>query len=300
MKPDLNYSVDRLERLTHFSVLMIEGADAEIFIHSQSMNDVTALAPGQWHWNGLLNPKGRLIALFALVRMQPGTIWLVSPDFSAEKLLTHLQRFIFRSKVKLSINRQLQAYATFAPSLGGPDNDHSSADYILSVEPPGLGLNMSGDHTIRYLWLLPNSNISATVSHTIADDQWREIDLQHGFPRLSDDQSEAWTPQMLSLERFNAFSVKKGCYPGQEIVARTHFLGQSKRRLVGVKDKNAGLVAGQSLMHEGKTVGQIVSANGSKTFALAVVNVQTEIANTSENLSDFDLLPLFNGLQRPV
>jgi tRNA-modifying protein YgfZ len=295
MKPAPNYNSGKL---THFSVLVIEGADAETFIHSQSMNDVKALMPRQWHWNGLLNPKGRLIALFALIRMQEGLVWLVSPDFPAEKLLVHLQRFIFRSKVKLSIHQQLQAYASFTPTLGGHDEP---ADYALSVEPSGLGLNMSGDDTFRYLWLLsPSSDIAASQPDQIVDEQWREIDLRHGLPRLSEDQSEAWTPQMLSLERLNAFSVKKGCYPGQEIVARTHFLGKSKRHLLGVMDSNAGLITGQSVSHEGKTLGQIVCTNDSKSFALVVANIQADGPKMTENPLNLSFLPLFNGLQRPA
>ena len=61
--------------------------------------------------------------------------------------------------------------------------------------------------------------------------RWQAFDVEHGLPRLPDSQVEHWTPQQLSLERLGAFSVKKGCYPGQEIVARTHFLGQAKRGL---------------------------------------------------------------------
>jgi tRNA-modifying protein YgfZ len=98
----------------------------------------------------------------------------------------------------------------------------------------------------------------------------------------------------------NAFSVKKGCYPGQEIVARTHFLGQSKRHLLGVMDSNAGLIAGQSVIHEGKTLGHIVCTNDSKTFALVVTSIQADEWKLFENPSKFDFSPLFNGLQRPV
>src|SRR5690606_33602869 len=62
--------------------------------------------------------------------------------------------------------------------------------------------------------------------------RWRQQDLAHGLPRLEAAQAGQWTPQQLSLERLRAYSVHKGCYPGQEIVARTHFLGQAKRGLV--------------------------------------------------------------------
>jgi tRNA-modifying protein YgfZ len=296
MNSIIDYSVYGLQRLTHFSVLSIEGPDAEAFIHSQSMNDVKALAIGQWHWNGLLNPKGRLIALFALARVHEGSVLLISPDFPAEKLCLHLQRFIFRSKVALTVNTQLQTYASFNPPIGGYDEP---ADYILQTGIPGLGLCMSGNDTIRYLWLVPDSSTPAP-DDGIADNKWREIDLQHGFPRLDDSQSEAWTPQMLSLERLNAFSIKKGCYPGQEIVARTYFLGQSKRHLIGICSDSERFELGEAAVHNGETLGQVVSLTASKRVGLAVAN---KVANDKESVmteQNGAVFSLLGGLQRPL
>jgi tRNA-modifying protein YgfZ len=297
MNSNTNYSVYGLERLTHFSVLSIDGPDAEAFIHSQSMNDVKVLTIGQWHWNGLLNPKGRLIALFALVRVHEGSILLISPDFSAEKLRMHLQRFIFRSKVTITVNTQLQTYASFDHPVGGYDQP---ADYILPTEPSGFGLCMSGNDTIRYLWLLPHPDIPTTASSNIADNKWYEIDLLHGFPRLDDSQSESWTPQMLSLERLNAFSIKKGCYPGQEIVARTHFLGQSKRHLIGIRSDSESYELGEDVIHNGETLGHVVSLSESKRLGLAVASKAAN-EQQSAKLSQNSLLFSFSGgLQRPV
>ena len=104
MSDKLNLSLASLNRLPSYSLLVLEGPDALAFIQAQSMNDVKALADGQWHWNGLLNPKGRLIALFALLRIRADLLYLLLPDFPAEKLSDHLQRFVFRSKVKLLLN----------------------------------------------------------------------------------------------------------------------------------------------------------------------------------------------------
>jgi tRNA-modifying protein YgfZ len=297
MNSNTNYSVYGLERLTHFSVLNIEGPDAEAFIHGQSMNDVKALAIGQWHWNGLLNPKGRLIALFALARVREGSVLLISPDFSAEQLRLHLQRFIFRSKVTLTVNKQLQAYASFTHTVGGHDQP---ADYILPMVAPGLGLCMSGEDTVRYLWLLPESHVSSSQYEKIADEKWREIDLQHGLPRLDNSQSELWTPQMLSLERLKAFSIKKGCYPGQEIVARTHFLGQSKRHLIGIRSDDQAFELGGSALHNGETLGQVVSINASKSLGLAVASKAENATDAAKNGLSSPFFSFSDGLQRPV
>jgi tRNA-modifying protein YgfZ len=297
MNSNTNYSVYGLERLTHFSVLNIEGPDAEVFIHGQSMNDVKALAVGQWHWNGLLNPKGRLIALFALARVREGLVLLISPDFSAEKLRLHLQRFIFRSKATLRVETQLQAYASFIPAV---DGQHQPNDFILPAEPPGLGLCMSGEDTIRYLWLLPDSDIALSQIENSADSKWREVDLLHGLPRLEDSQSEVWTPQMLSLERLKAFSIKKGCYPGQEIVARTHFLGQSKRHLVGIRSDDQTFELGGLAIHNGDTLGQVVSLDESKQLGLAVASKTENDTDAAKNGLSSPFFSFSDGLQRPV
>ena len=105
-------------RLPGHDVLAISGRDAVAFAQAQFMNDVAALVDGGWHWNGWLTPKGRVIALFALLRHDAETLWLVLPDAGAGELATQLQRFVFRSKVRLQPRDDLHANGRFgAPAL---------------------------------------------------------------------------------------------------------------------------------------------------------------------------------------
>ena len=89
---------------------------------------------------------------------------------------------------------------------------------------------------------------------------WRQWDLRFGLPRLDASQQEQWTPQQLSLERLRAFSVSKGCYPGQEIVARTHFLGKAKRGLVALCAA-APIPSDAEVELDGSPIGRVVSAS---------------------------------------
>jgi folate-binding protein YgfZ len=243
-------------RLPGHDVLAITGRDAVAFAQAQFMNDVAALGDGQWHWNGWLTPKGRLIALFALLRRDAETLWLVLPDAGAAALATQLQRFVFRSKLRLEAREDLRASGRFeAPALA------SGATFACVDDVTEL--DVGGDGGPRCLRI---ASVDVEPDEALAA-RWRAFDLQHGLPRLRDAQVEAWTPQQLSLDRLRAYSVKKGCYPGQEIVARTHFLGQAKRGLAlfeAAPAPSPGCEVGDGE----RSLGTVVSAAGDACIAL--------------------------------
>lgn len=245
-------------QLGGYSVLEADGPDAASFLQAQCMNDVMALAVGHWQWNGWLSPKGRVIALFALFRAADARFLLALPDFPAEELRLQLQRFVFRSKVRLAADTPWRVAGAFG---GGPPTDGT------------WRLDLHDEARPRELWLLPADAALPDAASAEQDAHWLACDIAQGFPRLGVEQRERWTPQMLSLERFSAFSLKKGCYPGQEIVARTHYLGQAKRGLVRVA--GADLRPGGVLASEagGPAIGEIVCATADGREALAVISL---------------------------
>ena len=271
-------------RLPGHDVLAITGRDAVAFAQAQFMNDVAALADGGWHWNGWLTPKGRVIALFALLRRDAETLWLVLPDAGASELATKLQRFVFRSKVRLEPRDDLHANGRFeAPAMG-------SGSAIAQVDG-AFELDVGGDGGPRCLRIGPTE---AMPDEALAA-RWRGFDLQHGLPRLRDAQVEAWTPQQLSLDRLRAFSVKKGCYPGQEIVARTHFLGQVKRGLA-LFHADGPVAEVASIEAEGRAIGTIACVQGE--LALAVVSLDAPVEGLSAGGIALVGAPLLGGLAR--
>jgi len=252
-----------------FSLLQVEGPDAAAFLQSQSMNDVAALAVGGWQWNGLLTAKGRVIALFALVREAPDRFVMVLPDHPAVELLPVLQRFVFRSKVVLRVAADRVAASGPGASPPGP--------WLWTGSPgDGVALGLGPGGRPRMLWLLPADHPALAGPQPATDDAWAAADLAQGFPRLPADQREAWTPQMLSLDRFAAYSLAKGCYPGQEIVARTHYLGAAKRGLGRLRSAGA-IEPGQTVLDgSGRSVGTIVCrvATDAGREALAVLSLE--------------------------
>jgi folate-binding protein YgfZ len=272
-------------------LLACEGPDAAAFLQAQSMNDLRALAPGQWQWNGWLTAKGRLVCLFALWRREDQRFVLLLPDFDGAELLPLLQRYVFRSKVRLSVPVEWALAGAFAPAGdSGPARDR--------VVPVGEGFDfdLHGEGGARHWRLLPAQAAAGLPADPGFDEAWRFADLAHGLPRLDAAQREAWTPQMLSLERLAAFSVSKGCYPGQEIVARTHFLGQAKRQLVrlrGPELRSGATVAGD----DGRSLGTVVASAGDE--ALAVLSAERPALLRVEG-RPVEGLPLLAGLRRPL
>ena len=274
-------------RLPGHDLLSIAGRDATAFAQAQFMNEVAALPVGHWQWNGWLTPKGRVIALFALLKRDAETLWLLLPDTDATDLAAKLQRYVFRSKLVLAARDDLHANGGFAAPA-------QASGATFAVDGDALELDFGGDGGPRTMRISP----SAANADAASAARWRRFDLQHGLPRLRDDQIEAWTPQQLSLERLRAFSVKKGCYPGQEIVARTHFLGRAKRELLLLQVADAA-EPGAAVVQAGQAIGSLASAAGrSPRYALAVVPLEREDAPLQVADTPVRVEPFVEGFAR--
>ncbi|MBS7455829.1 YgfZ/GcvT domain-containing protein [Coralloluteibacterium stylophorae] len=283
-----NASVAALPALP-FGVLEIAGPDAVAFAQAQFTNDAAALADGHWQWSGWLTPKGRVIALFALLKLDPERVWLLLPDAPAATLATRLARYVFRSKLRLDVRDGLRILADIDGAvLPAPPSPAA----ILRIAGMTV-LDLSDAHAPRRLALVEDAAADAGGAAPIAA-QWRRSDLAAGLPRLVGDQVEAWTPQMLGLDSLRAYSLKKGCYPGQEIVSRTHYLGQAKRGPVLLS--GGGFADGDAVRMGDRDVGIVVAA--ADDLALAVIALEHRTAALSCNGSPCTVQPFREGLAR--
>jgi folate-binding protein YgfZ len=277
--------------LSGFSLLGCSGPDAAAFLQAQTMNDLRGLVDGQWQWNGWLSAKGRVVCLFALWRRSQHEYLAILPDFPAAELQPLLQRFVFRSKLRLVVEDGLEVLGEFGADTGG-----SARDFV-QAQGPGWRFDFGGDALARALVLVPRDAAAAPDPEFEA--RWRTADLAHGLPRLDAGQREAWTPQMLSLQRLKAFSLAKGCYPGQEIVARTHYLGQAKRELALLQGQPPS--AGAAVTdREGRGLGSVVSTSTEANCSLAVL--QADRGPGPFRVGDAEAVEaaLEGGLQRPA
>lgn len=273
--------------LPDHALVVLEGPDAVAFAQAQFANDVVSLAPGHWQWNAWLTPKGRVIAVFALARRTDDSLWLVLPDHPADDFAEALRRFVFRRKLKIVVPTGIAVSATFAESA-------RAQGAVLDATGDTMELDVGGDGGPRTWRIGP-----ATAEDATAQAAWQVADLRHGLPRLPASQREQWTPQQLALDRLAAYSVKKGCYPGQEIVARTHFLGKAKRSLQCFVSDDP-VADGVAVRESDRDVGEVVCATPDGTGSVMLAVMPLEHAGT-DLIADGHLLtrqPLLDGMRR--
>lgn len=215
--------------------ISLAGPDAAGFANAQLSSDVLALATGHWQWSGWLDPKGRVRALLQVARVADDRFVLVPRGGDSHTLAADLSRFVFRSKVKIDVSGELHVSDGEAF-----DDDHAYED------DSGTLVLGEGDASLR-------------VGAHAGNDAWIARHIGKGFAWLPDAALGTLLPPALSMERLGAVAFAKGCFPGQEIAARLHFLGGHKRHLRSARmEGSATLDEGQSLRVNGKDVGIVL------------------------------------------
>jgi folate-binding protein YgfZ len=256
--------------LQRVGALCVEGRDALAFLQRQCMSDLRELeVDGAMQWSGLLSAKGRVLFLFRLIREGAERFLLVAPGSDAEQFAAELGRFVLRSKLTL---RPIEG--GFAVAIG-PAAPHSE----------GWRAWDKG----RW-WRLDAPAESDPAS---LDAAWQHLDTERLIPQIDQRLRDRFTPQMLSLQGLQAFSLTKGCYPGQEIVARTHYLGQQKREL-RLLSANRPLQAGEALQDATGSVGEVTQVSALQPqLGLAVLT--REAADKPLQLADGSGLRVASG-----
>ncbi|HTU68516.1 MAG TPA: hypothetical protein VMF52_21425 [Steroidobacteraceae bacterium] len=186
-------------------VLAFRGPDAARFLQGQLSADVENLASGASTLAGLHNPQGRAIALLTLARLSPEDIFAVLPRELLATVTGKLRKFVFRAKVRIE-------ESTLQP-IGAPAGGDPHGSYAFRW----------GDRQL----LLAAREIECAGDVS----SWHLADLRQGFPQVYAATSEAFVAQMLNLDLLGAVAFDKGCYTGQEVIARAHYRGRVKRRL---------------------------------------------------------------------
>lgn len=241
--------------------LLIEGPDALAFAQAQFSSNVQSLAVGAWQFSAWLNAQGRVRALFHLARLDEQRLLLLLRGGDAAALGEALRRYVFRSRLTLHAS----PWRTLGTASAMPL--HS-----MRIESDGIVLGC-GTHGLRL------------ADGEAGDETWRSLQLQLGWPWLPVSALDALLPSALSLHRLQAVAIDKGCYPGQEIVARLHWRGGHKRHLCKLRISH-GASPGDVLHHDGKEVGVLLNIvdDDDENDALATLNDDAASENTTMQL----------------
>jgi len=247
--------------VTDQGLIAVAGEEAATFLHAQLTNDVEHLAAGDLRFAGFCTPKGRLQASFLMWR-DAQAVYLQLPRAIQPPLQKRLSMFVLRSKAKL---RDATDEAPFAAVLGfGGARAQAALGRFVNTLPAAPMTSSSGEFGAvlrlndafgapRYLWLASFEAASGALpalQQELAlggNQAWRLATIHAGEPQVSSATQEQFVPQMINLELLGGVNFKKGCYPGQEIVARTKYLGKIKRRTALASIDNAAARAGDEV-----------------------------------------------------
>lgn len=216
--------------LTRYTVLAISGDDATAFLQGQFSCDVAAIAANGVTLGSYSTAKGRMQASFVLAAVD-GVYYLILRHDIGEVFRRRLSMFVLRAKVKIAdASTMLLPWLVQLPALGAPGVTPMSAGAIAIDLGNGIGLHLlpPGQTPVLAAGQLAVGSMAAEL-----------VFIRAGLGWVSQATYEEFVPQMLNLELIGGISFKKGCYPGQEIVARTQYLGKVKRRMYRALIRNA-------------------------------------------------------------
>lgn len=248
--------LDGATRLTHWGVMRAQGDDAASFLHGQLSNDFAQLDQSQARLAAYCSPKGRMLASFVALKRSPAELWLACDAQVLPASLKRLSMFVLRAKAKLSdASGEIAAIGLTGPQVetwlgeaarlspwGKADLGDASVARLPDAALP------DGRQQRRFLWLGPLAAAETVIAAlpALPLEQWQWLDVQSGVAMINAATVEQFVPQMLNYELVGGVDFKKGCYPGQEIVARSQYRGTIKRRAVLVHSA-AELAAGQEV-----------------------------------------------------
>lgn len=274
--------------LSHQGLMSATGADASTFLQGQLSNDINQVSSTRAQISSYSSPKGRAYTTFQIMQRQEVYYLALSSDV-LEAVLKRLRMFVMRSKVSLEDARESLVHFGYAD----PQGEQRLKAALGNVPEQPLDVVQAGNLTIvrqaasvprfeiygelddaRQLW-----NRLSVHAATVGSAAWDYFDIEAGIPKVTAASMEAWVPQMINLHLIDGISFKKGCFPGQEIVARLKYLGKNKRQMyrVAIEDVHQPAVGAKIQDVNGEEVGEILnsvlSPSGDHIEALAVLKI---------------------------
>jgi folate-binding protein YgfZ len=309
---DATVTDDILCDLSHNGLIVCTGADTVSFLQGQFTNDLRQVQPERSQLSAYCSPKGRMLTILRLFWRQE-TYLMSLPKEQVDSILKRLRMFVLRANVTLNdVSDSLIGIGLSGPNIIGllqnqlqtiptQIDDTVTTAGVTIIRVPGIRprFEIYGDvATIKDLWttLAPNTTLAG-------EEAWRLSTILAGVPTVYNATTDAFVPQMANLDLLQGINFRKGCYTGQEIVARTHYLGKLKRRMYQGRVNSSALpcpgddVYGAEENANRQSVGRIVDAcrhpeGGSAVLAVVVMEQAENNPIKLANGNTLDFVPL--------
>lgn len=209
--------------LSNLCIVKVSGDDAQHFLQGQLSNDITHLNDAKAHQlSSYCNPKGRMLALFHVLKLETAYA-LIAPCAIMDKVLPRLKMFVMRAAVEIKPLENLKLIGLYAPGKSTTELATSSAHGTHIVK------HSSDEHRF---FMLSHGKVEGELK---SSNEWNSLDICQHLPQIYIECYETLVPQSVNLDIVGGVNFQKGCYPGQEIVARIKYRGKPKTRMIGVK-----------------------------------------------------------------
>lgn len=222
-------------RVPHLGVVLAEGADAATFLHGQFSQDMTGQTADTARLAAYCSAKGRMLASLLTLRPTPETFWLLTDCEVLPGLVKRLSMFVLRAKARLSdVSAQLAVLGLVGRDLAVSLGDAATgAPLTVGVHAGGHLIRLADVQGVpRWYWVGPEDAAGALLAGlpALPDTAWRWLEVMSGIPHIEARTVDQFVPQMVNFELVGGVNFQKGCYPGQEVVARSQYRGTTKRR----------------------------------------------------------------------
>ena len=259
-----------MKDLEHLRILTISGEDAGELLQGQMTQDIKKLEDEKIYITSFCNVQGRVIAS-SFIQERNDQYDLILSSEIIDELENHLQRYILRSKVLIEQSDE-KTFGAYKSDI----NEDSKECRSLKNDPK------------RVLTL--SSQVPESIDNFITSEEWIRCDIENSIAIINKESTEKFIPQMLNLDILDAVSFSKGCYTGQEVVARVQHRGKIKQRMFKFKTENEDLIShGSEIQHESKKVGTVVISELIDNYSIGLAVINSADNESQLNIGDINI-----------
>ena len=267
-------TIKKTEKLEHLSVVEIKGDDSAEFLQGQMTQDIYSIEDSKASVTSILNPQGRIVSTAFVFKWGESFILILNNEVR-DKLITWLSRFILRSRVEITksedfifgLNQEYAKELCSSLNVEAKDIGFESDESCLKT--------IEADEKRAFLVCKSENFLDGLSIAALSTKDWKMADISAGIPTIYKENIEKFIPQMVNLDLINGISFSKGCYTGQEIVARVQHKGRVKQRMFHITGKanNKKIDSGTAILCEDTKVGTVIESleDNGQMHALGVI-----------------------------